>query len=771
MKQTEKFKLIRQKVIYTVSAGVLICAAIFSMMLYIFVHSEEEAFHTLHMETQQIKNTIELQFFSDRENLITMANFASKLYSDGESFDLLFNSFEKIGLIENIGILLPDNSFITKKGTIDVSDVISFEEEAQRGEYISGRIKDITNPEREVIRSSVPIEANGEIVAVLYGTIELDTLKTRYTSEITTLKSYILVVEGKSGNYIIDTKNEYLGNITSLAATTFKTGFSYDRIINDITNNSHGYSAFLSTDGETYLYVHYAPLTIGDWNILLAKPEKVVFSGAREIGNYLMFMLLIVIIIMILYLLLLFNSEAKKLKTSSCTSDIRKRLLQLNRNDHSLYTSLSDIASFAKSSSSFFADTYGLHYTYIEPSSNATPLTDDEMRYFIETLFNYGSKNKIDKSADNYHIEIVIDKHLKNTFSEFYKFATAHNIKRIDYAIVIGNNSTALVGVINAKTKYIYTLLKDISVCFSMAIYNKKHLDNTEKMALTDSLTGISNRLAYKYDKKKLEDSLSDKIACIYIDVNELHYFNNKYGHAAGDHMLEFIAQELKNQFPDSPIYRMGGDEFLLFAKLEPHDLESRMSAAVKEIEEMKYHISYGIAYSDENTTIDDLLTRAEVIMYEEKSKYYQHKQQASVFEIGDKSIEHITTGMHDLDAALSVMSLRYHGVFCVSLENDTARKIFNPKYFDNFSTDTTPFTDILNHYIHNMVMPDYQRSMLSFLNYDILKKQLLSGSIPGITYRNTNGESISLRVYMLSGQDSQQTDTIWTFEKEHTTQ
>mgnify|MGYP003397039373 CR=1 FL=1 len=40
----------------------------------------------------------------------------------------------------------------------------------------------------------------------------------------------------------------------------------------------------------------------------------------------------------------------------------------------------------------------------------------------------------------------------------------------------------------------------DVAVCFSIAIYNKKHLNKTELAATTDSLTGALNRVAYKKD-------------------------------------------------------------------------------------------------------------------------------------------------------------------------------------------------------------------------------------------------------------------------------
>ena len=64
------------------------------------------------------------------------ASAAAKLYLDGGDYSLMFDSFKPIGLISNIGILTPDNTFITKKGTVDLTGQISFEEEAARGDFL-----------------------------------------------------------------------------------------------------------------------------------------------------------------------------------------------------------------------------------------------------------------------------------------------------------------------------------------------------------------------------------------------------------------------------------------------------------------------------------------------------------------------------------------------------------------------------------------------------------------------------------------------------------
>ena len=147
-------------ILYTLITAILICAVFFTMLNSFYLKAENDAYEMLHIQTKQIKDDLTLQLKSDKENLVTMANFASKLYSKGESYSLMFDSFKPIGLFSRIGILNPDCTFITKDETVDLSGTISFEEEALKGEHITGRTYSYSIPGEAVVRTAVPIKAN-----------------------------------------------------------------------------------------------------------------------------------------------------------------------------------------------------------------------------------------------------------------------------------------------------------------------------------------------------------------------------------------------------------------------------------------------------------------------------------------------------------------------------------------------------------------------------------------------------------------------------------
>ena len=132
---------------------------------------------------------------SDRENLTTMANFAATLYADGKPYDRMFASFKPIGLFSRIGILTPDEKFITKDGTVDLSGKISFKEQAGLGVHITGRTYSYSIPDEQVVRSSVPIKVDGETVGIMYGIIKIETINKRYSDMAKELDAQLFVYD------------------------------------------------------------------------------------------------------------------------------------------------------------------------------------------------------------------------------------------------------------------------------------------------------------------------------------------------------------------------------------------------------------------------------------------------------------------------------------------------------------------------------------------------------------------------------------------------
>lgn len=751
--------------LYTIITAILLCAVFLAMVTHFYGNAQNDAYENLHMQTKQIKDDISLQLASYRENLTTMANFAAKLYADGDDYKLMFDSFKVIGLIENIGILTPQNVFITKVGSIDLDGQISFEEEKERGTYISGRLKDLTQDNYELIRGAAPIKVGGETVGILYGVIKLDKLKSRYSTMAKELDAQLFVYDKESGDLIIDTVHNELGNISFLKDRKYNDGYSYEQM----ENTPNGFTSFMSAYKDENMHLHYSTIDDIGWMIALARYDSQVFASTITLTQTLLLVFFIMLLIIFAYVLTLMQSERRVNAVTTGASDIRKILLETSGNQTHVTEALKQVCYFAKSRSAVFFNTDGDEYDYISPYYHAKRLPEGEKKYLMTVLFRYANEfYNITGTAVNI-LCIRPNKHLIKTNPDFYQFLKTHKIEDISFSATIsGTNNITILAVINAKQgKMARMLAEKISACFSIALHNKNNLDKTQLEATTDGLTGTLNRVAYKADLSKFDEEKTLDFSCLYIDVNELHTINNKFGHAAGDEMLIYIANALKDVFYGHKVYRMGGDEFLVFCKNTEQDIvENSIERLNEHLKPRNYHVAVGLSFRAQNTNAEEMVKEAEVRMYEAKAQYYQNKEKKQVVSALDKEFVQTKTGIIEIDTMLSVIKESYSGIYEVSLNTDKAKAILMPASL-GYNENEEHFSVLFSKFVEEAVEPDYHRAINSFVNYEALKKQLLQEKIPKISFARKDGVALTLSVYKLGDVNTNDFETLWVFAKD----
>ena len=161
-------------------------------------------------------------------------------------------------------------------------------------------------------------------------------------------------------------------------------------------------------------------------------------------------------------------------------------------------------------------------------------------------------------------------------------------------------------------------------------------------LAYRDALTGVKNLAAYKEMATKLELKMGsgeqEPFAILVLDINGLKKTNDRYGHEIGNRLIVRATKLICNIFKHSPVFRVGGDEFIVL--LEGEDLENR-EALIAELDEscmqtfvsageetIAVSVARGIEYFDRNvdTRIEDILNRADKKMYEHKNLLKQKK-------------------------------------------------------------------------------------------------------------------------------------------------
>jgi diguanylate cyclase (GGDEF)-like protein len=148
-----------------------------------------------------------------------------------------------------------------------------------------------------------------------------------------------------------------------------------------------------------------------------------------------------------------------------------------------------------------------------------------------------------------------------------------------------------------------------------------------EFLSLHDTLSGLFNRAYYEEAVAGLSVSANLPLGVILIDLDGLKIVNDTLGHEHGDSLILAAAGLLRRQFPDQPVARIGGDEFVvLFVKTTEESILRGVDLLLKKVSEFNesnppvpVQMSAGFAWSDIDPSITSLVKEADVRMYREK--------------------------------------------------------------------------------------------------------------------------------------------------------
>ena len=163
----------------------------------------------------------------------------------------------------------------------------------------------------------------------------------------------------------------------------------------------------------------------------------------------------------------------------------------------------------------------------------------------------------------------------------------------------------------------------------------KQHLKalNTEKeLARRDELTGVKNKTAYTELEKSVQSNIDNGMdylpfGLVVCDTNDLKKINDSQGHVAGDEYIKQSAKLLCNIFDHSPVFRVGGDEFVIF--LRGDDYTNRVSL-MKTLQDQVWEnlkaksgpvLASGMAEftPEKDSLVTEIFDRADKAMYKNK--------------------------------------------------------------------------------------------------------------------------------------------------------
>lgn len=167
-----------------------------------------------------------------------------------------------------------------------------------------------------------------------------------------------------------------------------------------------------------------------------------------------------------------------------------------------------------------------------------------------------------------------------------------------------------------------------IALVFLYFYFKYKHkvkkVKKEDRHKYTDLLTSLKNR---NYLNKKAPDWENSKVypqAVVIIDLNNVKYINDNYGHEEGDKLIVTAASTLVNtQLENSEIIRTDGNEFLVYlVGYSERQVETYAKKLEKEMKSLPHDFGASVGYSmieDDIKTLDDAINEATLEMMTKK--------------------------------------------------------------------------------------------------------------------------------------------------------
>lgn len=231
----------------------------------------------------------------------------------------------------------------------------------------------------------------------------------------------------------------------------------------------------------------------------------------------------------------------------------------------------------------------------------------------------------------NYNF-VIRDVNKNDTFAKLF----AHYISSVDYKNIEYKYNTDYI--INSKNelsnmiKYIVIMLAVIfiPIVLIMFYYKQKRkkvaLNKEDKLKFIDVMTSLKNRNYLNYNIKKWEENIIYPQAIVIIDLNNIKYINDNYGHTEGDEVIKKAASILIiNQEENTDIVRTDGNEFLVYmVGYDEKKVIEYTRKLSKEFKNLPHEFGATLGYSmilDNVKTIDDAINEATLSMRQAKEK------------------------------------------------------------------------------------------------------------------------------------------------------
>ena len=209
-------------------------------------------------------------------------------------------------------------------------------------------------------------------------------------------------------------------------------------------------------------------------------------------------------------------------------------------------------------------------------------------------------------------------------------------------------------------------------------------LSHANEMARRDELTGVKNRNAFHELENSVQQNMSNgssymPFALVLCDINGLKMTNDTLGHKAGDELIRSACRLICNVFSHSPIFRIGGDEFVAFLGSDDYHNKEALFARLRDQVHDNLNkndgpiVASGISVYEpmKDRKFADVLNRADTMMYEDKNHL-----KSGYYLIDEKRVKIPEEEKHRLDTLFEAFEIVSEGayVFLCNMKYDLSK-------------------------------------------------------------------------------------------------
>lgn len=251
--------------------------------------------------------------------------------------------------------------------------------------------------------------------------------------------------------------------------------------------------------------------------------------------------------------------------------------------------------------------------------------------YKNKELKDYEIRNSFD--LNNEYAFVVNNNETNKIFYNYFNFYLSYInnkqvIEKINYKNFVIENNNEITKNILIIVGSLLTLLI-ITIIIKTIKNNKKKIQGVskeEKLKYIDMLTSLKNRNYLNDNIEKWDESEIYPQTIIIVDLNNVAYINDNYGHNEGDNVITEAANILiRNQLEQTEIIRTNGNEFLIYlVGYDEKQIISYKRKLTKEFKELSHGFGAAIGYSmitDGLKTVDDAINEATLDMRANKEE------------------------------------------------------------------------------------------------------------------------------------------------------